>query len=92
MLDANCGIKADIKPPNDVLIGGKKICGILTEKTGDSLIIGVGLNVNNPSFPADLPATSLFIICAREFDLDDLLSGLLDEIRDRYLKFLSGKV
>ena len=50
-----------VKWPNDVLVGGKKICGILCERNGDAVIAGVGLNVNQIDFPAEIAvrATSL---------------------------------
>ena len=54
----------DLKWPNDVLIGGKKVCGILTEMNAEAtrvryIVVGIGINVNQASFPKDLPATSL---------------------------------
>ncbi len=60
-------LPAEIKWPNDIVINGKKICGILTEaQLGgngkmDFVVIGVGINVNNGAFPAELAdkATSL---------------------------------
>jgi len=62
------GIDCDIKWPNDILIHGKKVCGILTELQADadriqSVIIGIGMNVNTKSFPPHLihKATSLSI-------------------------------
>jgi BirA family transcriptional regulator, biotin operon repressor / biotin---[acetyl-CoA-carboxylase] ligase len=50
---------AEIKWPNDVLCGGKKIAGILVEAGGDFVILGIGINVNTEHFPAELAATSL---------------------------------
>ena len=58
---------ARIKWPNDVIIGKKKICGILTEMSAqsdciDHVAVGIGINVNNPCFPDEISekATSLF--------------------------------
>ncbi len=48
-----CGIRPSIKWVNDLQINGRKICGILTEMTGDAVIIGIGINVNDA--PEDLP-------------------------------------
>ncbi|WP_147804766.1 biotin--[acetyl-CoA-carboxylase] ligase [Alkalicoccus halolimnae] len=53
------GVKAEIKWPNDLLIEGKKVCGILTEMQADpdrikSVIVGIGLNVNETVFPEHL--------------------------------------
>jgi BirA family biotin operon repressor/biotin-[acetyl-CoA-carboxylase] ligase len=52
-----------VKWPNDVLVSGRKICGILCHHVADWFLVGVGLNVNQRSFPADLrrPATSLVL-------------------------------
>ncbi len=65
-IDSNLDLK--IKWPNDVLIGDKKVCGILTECVFNDineaeLILGVGINVNNKSFPDSIKdkATSLFL-------------------------------
>jgi|AntRauTorckE6833_2_1112554.scaffolds.fasta_scaffold12284_4 BirA family biotin operon repressor/biotin-[acetyl-CoA-carboxylase] ligase len=52
---------AEIKWPNDVLIGGKKIAGILVEAGRDYVIVGIGINVNTTGFPPGLAATSLAI-------------------------------
>ena len=64
------GLNAKIKWPNDIVIGGKKAVGILTELAFDEsgsyyLICGVGINVNQRSFPADIEetATSLLTEC-----------------------------
>ena len=62
------GEETFIKWPNDVIVGGKKICGILTEAAAqggeaDYVVIGTGINVNNKTFPKELRdrATSLFL-------------------------------
>jgi BirA family biotin operon repressor/biotin-[acetyl-CoA-carboxylase] ligase len=71
---------ARIRWPNDLLLGGAKVGGILGETTGPALLIGLGLNVNNR--PADLgpglrtPATSLAAHAGRPIDLDALVGGL----------------
>jgi len=61
------GLSAIIKWPNDILINGKKIAGILTEMSTemdaiDYIVVGLGLNVNTPDFPDDIreKATSIF--------------------------------
>ena len=48
-----------VKWPNDVLVGGRKICGILCERNGDAVIAGVGLNVNQTDFPAEIAGAAL---------------------------------
>jgi BirA family biotin operon repressor/biotin-[acetyl-CoA-carboxylase] ligase len=49
----------EIKWPNDVRIGQKKIAGILVEAGKDFVIVGIGININSASFPDELAATSL---------------------------------
>jgi BirA family transcriptional regulator, biotin operon repressor / biotin---[acetyl-CoA-carboxylase] ligase len=77
------GIHSQIKWPNDILLSGKKLAGILCETIFDSSVVhcflGVGINVNTtPEELAiiDQPATSLFIETQREWDRDTLLSEL----------------
>jgi len=81
-------IDAKIKLPNDVMVENKKICGILIEKSKDSLIIGVGLNVNNKDFPNDLSATSLNLLIGRQFVLDEILSKFLSAFSLEYSKIV----
>jgi len=77
---------SEIKLPNDILIAGKKVCGILTEKSGKRLIIGIGVNTNIRSFPKELEgkATSLLIESGREIDREDFLSGFLSAFKKEY--------
>ena len=67
-------LKANIKWPNDILINGKKIAGILTEISTemdaiDYIVVGLGMNVNTPDFPDDIhkKATSIFIETGKHF-------------------------
>ena len=69
----NEGISTAIKWPNDVYHGGKKISGILVEKTGERLIVGVGINVNQERFPEDIDAVSMKIVKGRSFNLRTVL-------------------
>jgi len=84
------GLSAQIKFPNDVLLNGKKICGILTEKVGEAVIIGIGLNLNIAQFPPELSATSLWLESKRSWDTAQTLSELLDELKKEYVNFLGG--
>ncbi len=78
-----------VKWPNDILSGGKKVCGILVENQlkGSRLvqsIIGIGLNVNQTAFPGLPGATSLKIASGSAFDLDELLYALVSELRNTF--------
>ncbi len=66
------GAEALIKWPNDIVINGKKICGILTEMSAqfdyiNHIVIGIGINVHNESFPEELQdhAGSLLLECGK---------------------------
>lgn len=77
----------NIKWPNDVLIGDKKVCGILLEgQVPDYLVVGVGLNVNQKEFPGDLrrPATSLSIEAKQQFDIEELRDRLFSNIVNNF--------
>ena len=89
-----------IKWPNDVLIGDKKVCGILLEgQLPNYLVIGVGLNVNQKEFHNNLrrPATSMSNELDKDIDLEDLKEQLFPNIinnfnkldRDEYLSYFS---
>ena len=72
-----CGLEARIKWPNDVLVGGKKICGILVEAAADRVIVGIGLNVLSERFPEGLEATSVCLESGRKVERAELLSMVL---------------
>ena len=76
------GIQAWIKPPNDIWVSDKKICGLLIEHSlrGDRIrhsIIGIGLNVNQMSFPSDLPNPTSMALEGHPADLQDLLTEFM---------------
>ena len=89
------GLKADIRWPNDVLLGGKKVCGILTEMHAEPgrvhfVVVGIGLNVNNESLPKELAAvaTSLRIEAGRAVSRIELLAKLLRHLERDYNRFV----
>jgi len=72
------GVAATLKWPNDVLVDGKKICGILSEGVSGGVIIGIGLNVNMENAGhVDQPATSLLIETGERRSVDERLETLL---------------
>ena len=93
------GVEAQVKWPNDVLIEGQKVCGILTELdlAGEQLgtaVVGIGINVNldfegAPSLMS--PATSLMLAAGRTVSRLDLLVTLLDGIERRYVATREGQ-
>lgn len=86
----------DIRWPNDVLTGGRKICGILTELSADldrihAVVVGIGINVNHASMPKPLEeiATSLQIETHRTWPRLQLVSALMRELENLYDSFMS---
>jgi BirA family transcriptional regulator, biotin operon repressor / biotin---[acetyl-CoA-carboxylase] ligase len=98
-LESIAPIEARLRWPNDVLVGGRKIAGILLEsrldprasrglpeEPGESIVvIGTGINIRQPSFPDGLrtAATSLRVETGRDIDRERLLAALLDGL-DRW--------
>lgn len=85
------GLKAEIKWPNDVLIQGKKICGILTEMNAEMekinyIVLGIGINVNMESFPVEIAktATSLKIESKTNWKRSILTQYVLSELELYY--------
>lgn len=79
------GVFAEVKWPNDVWIGGKKIGGILVEAEGEQVMIGIGLNVNVAGFPPELvdPATSLFLEKGELVRREEVLVMVLRQLEAR---------
>lgn len=88
-------VRIDLKWPNDVLIGGKKVCGILTEMNSEItqvryIVVGIGINVNHASFPEELAglATSLRLESGSEWSRVELAAVLLKSLHREYRQFL----
>lgn len=88
-------LDARIKWPNDVVVSGKKVCGILTEMSSEldfinHLVIGIGINANNKEFPEDIKgvATSLSIQCGHVISRQDLVAEIMKRFEEYYHIFL----
>jgi len=81
-----CGVEPALKWPNDVLIGGRKVAGILVEADQGAAIVGIGVNVNQSEFPHELAstATSLAIEAGSGLDVDALTQALIDSLFAAY--------
>ncbi len=78
----NYQIEAHVKWPNDVLVGQKKIAGILCEGvSGKYMIMGIGINVNQTTFPNHLSdiATSAKLESGLDFSIEEFLADFLNE-------------
>ncbi len=89
------GTSPDLKWPNDLLVGGKKFCGILTEMNAEAtrvrhIVVGIGINVNQAKFPAGLQpiATSLRLASGTEWSRVELCAALLKSLDREYRDLL----
>ena len=75
-----------LKWPNDVLVGGKKIAGILCERNGDNVIVGIGVNVRQRVWPNELNgrATSLLQETGKEFKVTQVRNAVLGQLGKWY--------
>jgi BirA family biotin operon repressor/biotin-[acetyl-CoA-carboxylase] ligase len=81
------GLEADVRWPNDLLLGRRKFCGILTELNAEvtrvrHAVVGIGINVHQAEFPEELRAvaTSLRVETGREWPRQELLLALLESL------------
>jgi BirA family transcriptional regulator, biotin operon repressor / biotin---[acetyl-CoA-carboxylase] ligase len=99
-IEQQTGLRAEIKWPNDILVAGKKLAGILTELHAELdrvsyLVLGIGVDVNVS--PADLPldvrksATSLKALLGRQVSLADLAVRILRELDRDYARLNAGE-
>lgn len=101
-IEKSIGISPDVKWMNDVLVGGKKICGILTEatfsggQTPNKIIVGIGINANQSksSFGDELSriATSLFEVTGKEIDLNLLSAEVINQLDEAFLALNSKNI
>ena len=92
------GIEARIKWPNDIYAGDNKICGILIENSLKGMeidwsIIGIGLNVNQTSFPEDLPNPTSMRLCtgnSNPYNIRRILEEYIEIFTGYYREYLNG--
>ena len=90
-----CGLPAKIKWPNDIVLSGKKICGILTEMSAEYdrihyVVIGIGINANMKEFPDEIreTATSIYLESGRTVRRGLLVASVMKHMEHWYEKFL----
>jgi BirA family biotin operon repressor/biotin-[acetyl-CoA-carboxylase] ligase len=95
MREIDPGVNPDLKWPNDLLLDGRKVCGILAEMNAEAtrvryLVLGVGINVNQASFPSELRdvATSLRMATGTEWSRVELTAALLKSLDREYRDLL----
>ncbi|MBE6024405.1 MAG: biotin--[acetyl-CoA-carboxylase] ligase [Cellulosilyticum sp.] len=90
------GLEVGIKWPNDVVVNGKKVCGILTEMNAEMeeinyIIVGIGINVNIMTFPVELPyASSLRLEGGEEYSRSSIIQTFLEKFEVAYNTYKSN--
>jgi BirA family biotin operon repressor/biotin-[acetyl-CoA-carboxylase] ligase len=90
------GLDCDLRWPNDIMLNGRKFCGILTELNAELTrvryaVVGIGINVNQPDFTGELReiATSLRAETGREWSRVELTAALLKSLDREYRALLN---
>lgn len=84
-LEVITGAQAKVKWPNDVLIAGKKVCGVLSELTDFGVIAGVGINVERQ---AGAPETACAVADFTKATFDEVLAEVLAQLRQGWISWL----
>jgi BirA family transcriptional regulator, biotin operon repressor / biotin---[acetyl-CoA-carboxylase] ligase len=88
------GLSPDIDPPNDLLVGGRKLAGILAEAREERVVLGIGVNVNvaaeNLPRNVDREPTSLLVELGSPVDRAPLLAAILLALERRYEAWVTG--
>jgi BirA family biotin operon repressor/biotin-[acetyl-CoA-carboxylase] ligase len=90
------GIRADLKWPNDVLVGGRKLCGILSERvdtpTGPGCVVGFGINVSLDEAELPVPTATSLLLCGVVPDKAELLATVLTDWEAMYRAWDDGRL
>lgn len=87
------GITSSIKKPNDLLVEGKKICGILTESSSKGAgvewcVVGIGLNANSSKEDIPPEATSMRLVSRKEYKIEEVRDKVLAAFKEKYLEWV----
>lgn len=94
IVDEELGLTSRLKWPNDLMIDRKKIGGVLAEAVFngnhlDRFIVGIGLNINQSTFPSDLPnAVSMSMLTGRYHNREDILARIVNKIELMFDKWM----
>ena len=94
-MERSVGITPQIKWPNDIILHGKKVCGILTEMSAqfdyvNYIVVGVGINVHNVKFEEDIEnkATSILLETGKRIHRAKLIEAVWEEFEHYYALYL----
>jgi len=93
-----CGLDSKIKWPNDIVVNGKKVCGILTEMSTELdcinyVVTGIGINANTGEFPEDIRdvATSLLLETGERVKRSQLIAAVMEAFEQYYGRFMENE-
>ncbi|HEX6856138.1 MAG TPA: biotin--[acetyl-CoA-carboxylase] ligase [Streptosporangiaceae bacterium] len=89
-LRAQSGLDARLKWPNDVLVGGAKIAGILAEQAGDAIVLGTGINVTTRREELPVPHATSVVLAGATPDREQLLVAVLGELETWYRRWVAA--
>ncbi|MCL4236388.1 MAG: biotin--[acetyl-CoA-carboxylase] ligase, partial [Deltaproteobacteria bacterium] len=88
------GVAAELKWPNDVQIGGRKVCGILSERVdggaGQAAIIGMGINTTLSAEQLPVPTATSLALAGGDVDPGGVAAGVLGALGEWYPRWLAG--
>lgn len=84
------GVRAEVKWPNDVLIGGRKVCGILSERVAGAAVIGMGINTTLDADRLPVPTATSLALAGSTASVTDVVIGVLAALEGAYLRWASG--
>ena len=89
-LERMLGLSVQLKWPNDVMLRRRKVAGCLAEARDGSVVLGIGVNVNQTRDELPPNAGSVLTLTGRGLDREDLLATLLDDLTGRYADWREG--
>ena len=89
-LRAQAGLDARLKWPNDVLVGGAKIAGILAEQAGDAIVLGIGINVTTRRDELPVRQATSVVLAGGPPDRERLLVAVLSELETWYRRWVAA--
>ena len=87
---AETGLAPGVKFPNDVLVAGRKVAGILAEANASRVVLGIGVNANQVNSELPAGAMSLRVAMGKQVDRARLLAAILDSLEREYDAWLSA--
>ena len=84
-IEASTGVSTDLKWPNDLMLNGRKVAGVLLERPpGSAVVAGVGVNVNQTGDELPEEAISLAVAIGHELEREPLLAAILNDLGNAY--------